>query len=109
MAYISTFHHANGGWIMRILIKDVKIYNGCEQGFYGGMMIADGKIERVLKAAELAAVNTENVQVISGEGKNNIIFSIIDRGFSSGALFLAGWLRSCESACRQCAFSRRSQ
>ncbi len=70
MAYISTFHHANGGWIMRILIKDVKIYNGCEQGFYGGMMIADGKIERVLKAAELAAVNTENVQVISGEGKN---------------------------------------
>lgn len=55
---------------MRFLIKDVKIYSGSERGFYGGMMINNGKIERIYKEAEMVSAEYENVKVISGEGKN---------------------------------------
>lgn len=55
---------------MRVLIKDVMIYSGCERGFHGGVIIADGKIDRILKEEELAGIDMENLQIISGEGKN---------------------------------------
>ncbi len=53
---------------METLVKDAVVHSGCGAGFQGGILIREGKIESVLKASEIARLNTENMQVVPAEG-----------------------------------------
>lgn len=53
---------------MQTLIRDAVVHSGREAGFQGGILITEGKIEKVLKSSEITELDTKDMQIVSGEG-----------------------------------------